>query len=268
MAMNPKELIQAGNLDEARRELVGAVKSAPADTASRTMLFQVLAYQGEWDKARRHLEIMASQSSADQGGIEACLNLVQAEAERHEVWHQRQKPAFLPEAPAYSEQYEAARKKLREGAFDEARAMLRAIDQGRPPVAGSLNDQAFTGLVDTDTVLAFFLEAFVHERYVWLPLEMLRELTLAAPRTLLDLLWIPARIMTWSGLTLNCYLPVLYPESHRQADNRLKLGRMTDWIDLGGGCCQGVGQHVFQVGEEDIGLLGIRTVEFGPTNAE
>jgi type VI secretion system protein ImpE len=117
-------------------------------------------------------------------------------------------------------------------------------------------------------VLAFSLEAFVHERYVWLPLETLRELTVAAPRTLLDLLWIPALITTWSGLTLNCYLPVLYPESHREEDDRLKLGRMTDWIDLGGGCCRGIGQHVFQVGEEDISLLEIQTIAFDPTDAE
>ena len=266
--MDPKELIQAGELDKARTELIAVLKSSPADTSSRTLLFQILAYQGEWDKARRHLEIMETQSSAAGGGVNTCLNLVQAEAERRAVWQGRQKPSFLPESPAYAEPFETARKKLRDGHFEEARAVFGAIAERRPPVTGRLNGQVFKRFVDTDTALAFVLEAFVHERYVWLPFESLRELAVATPRTLLDLLWIPARITTWSGLTLNCYLPVLYPESHCQADDRLKLGRMTDWIDLGGGCCRGIGQHVFQVGEEDVGLLGIQTVEFDPTDVE
>ncbi len=266
--MDPKELIQAGKLDQARAELIGAVKSAPADTSSRTLLFQILAYQGEWDKARRHLEIIATQSSMAEGGVNAYLNLVQAEAERHAVWQCRQKPSFLPESPDYAEPFEAARTNLQDGHFEDARAAFGALAEARSPVTGRLNGQGFKRIADTDTVLSFVLEAFVHERYVWLPMESLRELEIAAPRTLLDLLWIPARITAWSGLTLNCYLPVLYPDSHLQEDDRLKLGRMTDWIELGGGCCRGVGQHVFQVDEEEMGLLEIQTLEFDPPEAE
>ena len=84
----------------------------------------------------------------------------------------------------------------------------------------------------------------------------------------MDLLWTSAQITTWDGLTLNCFLPVLYPESFRHEDDRLKRGRMTDWMDLGQGFYQGVGQHVFQVGEKEIGILEIEEAVFKPNESE
>jgi protein involved in temperature-dependent protein secretion len=48
----------------------------------------------------------------------------------------------------------------------------------------------------------------------------------------------------------------------------MKLGRSTDWVALGGGFSKGVGQHVFQVGEEDIGILEIREAVFNSFELE
>jgi type VI secretion system protein ImpE len=75
-------------------------------------------------------------------------------------------------------------------------------------------------------------------------------------------------VTTREGLTLNCFLPVLYPESFRHEDDQLKLGRMTDWTDLGPGFHQGFGQHVFQVGEDEVGILEIREAVFNSFEAE
>ncbi len=43
------------------------------------------------------------------------------------------------------------------------------------------------------------------------------------------------------------------------------MGRMTDWISLGGPFARGVGQHVFEAGGEDISLLEIRKIMFNFT---
>jgi protein involved in temperature-dependent protein secretion len=61
---------------------------------------------------------------------------------------------------------------------------------------------------------------------------------------------------------MNCYLPVLYADSFLHEDDRVKLGRLTDWTSIGGPFAKGMGQHVFQVGEEDVGILEIREVLF------
>jgi type VI secretion system protein ImpE len=70
------------------------------------------------------------------------------------------------------------------------------------------------------------------------------------------------------GLTLNCFLPVLYPDSFQHEDDRLKLGRMTDWTDLGPGFHQGFGQHVYQVGDDDVAILEIREAVFNSFEVE
>jgi len=266
--MNAKDLIKAAKLSDARGQLIEAVKSSPADLRSRTLLFQVLAYSGEWKKARHHLEIIASQDSSQEIGVQVYLNLVQAETDRLEVWQQKRRPSFLPDTPEYFERYETAWLKLVEKNFEEARAVFKELDAQGSEIAGTLNGKNFIGFKDTDSRMSYLIEAFVHELYVWLPLETLRELILPEPKTLFDLLWTSAQITTWEGLTLNCFLPTLYPESFLHEDDQVKLGRMSDWLPLGGGFFKGIGQRVFQVGEEEIGILEIREAIFNPPGLE
>ncbi len=266
--MELKELIKSGPLTQVREKLVAAIKGSPADQSSRFLLFQVMAYMGEWDKARRHLEIIAAQDPSQQAGVQVYLNLIQAETERLEVVHNKRSPDFLPESPAYLEIYKDACQKLSEGQFKAAKAGFLEIHNRRPFASGTLNATEFSGFQGTDTRLFCFLEAFVHERYILLPFEFIRELTLAPPVSFLDLLWASAQITTWEGLTLNCFLPVLYPETFLQADDRLRRGQMTDWKALGEKIYQGMGRHVFQIGEEDVGILEIQQIIFNPAAVE
>jgi len=260
--MDPRELIRKGQLEEARRQAAEEVKSSPADVAKRTLLIQILAFCGEWDKAERHLEAVSSQDPTRETGVQIYRNLIRAEKERLQVIRQHTRPSFLPEPPAYFEALAAAWQSLAQGSAEQAEALFEELGHKIPPVKGSLNGLPFEGLRDTDTALAFFIEAFVHDRYVLLPFEALRELVIPPPQTLFDLLWTPALITTWEALSLNCYLPVLYPESFRHADDRIKLGRMTDWTSLGGAFARGAGQHVLQAGPDERALLDIRAVVF------
>jgi type VI secretion system protein ImpE len=266
--MELKELIKSGELTQARSKLITAVKSSPADQGTRFLLFQVLVCMGEWDKARRHLEIIAAQDPGRQAGVQVYLDLIQAETERIEIAHTKRQPSFLPESPAYLKIYENACQNLHKGRFQAAKADFLEISNRRPSVSGTLNNKQFSEFQGTDTRLSCFLEAFVHERYLLLPFEFIRELILLPPKNFLDLLWVSAQITTWEGLTLNCFLPVLYTETFLRPDDRLRRGQMTDWIDLGEKIFQGVGQHVFQLDEEDIGILEIQQIIFNPVAVE
>ena len=260
--MNAIDLIKTGRLLEARRLLVEEVKSAPSDAGRRTLLFQVLIFFGEWAKAERHLETIAAQDPGRDAGVQTYRNLITAEKERVEVIKLNQLPSFLPETPLYFETYHTGLKKLVEKNPEEAKGLFDQTDAQRPTVSGTVNGKPFSGFCDTDTFLSPFLEAIVHDRYVWVPFESMRELAISPPKTLFDLIWAQARITTWEGLTMNCFLPVLYPDSFQHEDERIKLGRMTDWITLGGGLSKGVGQHVFQIGEEELAILEIREALF------
>ncbi len=262
--ISSKDLIKAGRLLEARKQLVEEVKASPGDMGKRTLLFQVLAFYGEWDKAERHLDMIAAQDSSRETGVQVFKNLVQAERERLEVSNLGRRPSFLPKSPVYTEKYFLAWQKLNENDVSEAEALFKEIEAERPLTSGTINGKPFTGIKDTDAFLSLFLETMVHERYVWIPFEDMRELVISAPKTLFDLLWIQARITTWEGLTLNAYLPVLYPNSSLQKDDRMKLGRMSDWAPLGGPFAKGMGQHVFEIEDEDMAILEIREVLFKP----
>lgn len=260
--MTAKELMRAGRLSEARSVLIQEVKSAPGDTGKRTLLFQVLALQGEWEKAAKHLDVVSTQDPTKAVGVQAYLNIVKAELERIKVMDGKLTPSFLPDVPAYFPKYAMYLKALREERFGEARSLLIEIDASLPVVSGTINGESFEGMSDTDAWFYPFLEAFVHDRYVWIPFDAIRELLIQEARSSFDLIWATASVTTWEGLTMNCVLPVLYPATHLHGDDQVKAGRVTDWVPLGSGLSRGVGQHVFQVGDREMAILEIREATF------
>jgi len=260
--MNAKDLIQAGRLSEARAQLTAEVKAAPSDSGKRTLLFQVLAFLGEWEKAERHLDMVAALDPRSAMGVQVYKDAINAEKERRAVMAGQRLPGFITDTPPYLGLYLTAWGKLREGNLDEATSLYRRVEKERAVVSGSMQGKKFRGFSDTDAFLSSFLEVIVHDRYAWVPFGSMAELSVDRPKKLFDLLWISARLMTWEGIDLRCYIPVLYEGSSAQEDERIRLGRMTDWLPLGGPFCKGVGQRVFQVGKDEIPILELTEVSF------
>jgi len=258
--MNSEDLLRAGKLSEARQQGIAEVKAAPGEISKRFLLFQILAFQGEWDKAEKHLDAITVQDPVRETGVQVFKNLVTAERRRQGLWQDGGVPDFLPEPPLWLQVYLDARQALAQGRTADAGEKLAGIKRELPPVSGEIQGRIFTGLQDTDSCLTFFVEAFVFEKYVWIPFSQIRELSIDSPKKLSDLLWAAARLTTWDGLTLNCRLPVLYPGSHQHPDDRVKLGRMTDWAELGDGLVRGAGQHVYAAGEDDVAILELGEV--------
>ncbi len=260
--MGPAELIKAGRLEEARGILTDEIKAKPADTAKRTLLFQVLALCGEWDKAFKHLDMISTLDTERAVAISAYKDILRAQEERRKTCLFSRLPSFLTDAPPYFETYWEACVNLAKGEQKKAWTLFNKAAGMRPELSGRLGDKEFLGIKDTDSMLAFFLEAFVHDRYVWIPFEAIREIIITKPKSLLDLIWIPASITVWEGLAANCNLPVLYPGSEFSKNPEIRLGRMTDWEDLGGNFAKALGQHVMQIGENDVPLLEITEISF------
>lgn len=265
--MDPETLLKEGRLSEARSALVASVKNKPTDAQSRSLLFQTLLFLGEWDKAQRHLDIVASQSPVPDPTVEVYANLIQAERNRSEVARKNTRPDFFPEIPTYAEAFFAVREKIAAQAYVDARNQLESILDSREPVRGTRDGIAFSGFMDTDPAFSLFIEAIEYERYLWVPIASIRELVVSPPQTLIDLIWAKGRITTWEGLTMGCFLPVIYPLSSESDDDRLRSGRLTDWKPLGDQLTQAVGQRVFQVGDQDVGILELGEITFDPDSA-
>ena len=260
--MEIKELIQSGNLKKARVHLVEDVKKRPGHIPSRTQLFQILLFYGEWDKAKTHLKVLAAQDQGVAAGCQLYEDLITAEKRRQEVYLLDKEPDFLPKQPAHARIHWKALTALKKGDVKRADQYFEQALQERPLISGTVNGEPFSGFSDTDTTLAGCLEVMEYDRYLWIPHEEIREMTIEPPRTLFDLIWAKGAITTWKGLSLNCLLPVLYPLSHRHGDDRIKMGRMTDWEGMGGTHVRGMGQHVFQVGDKELALFELNTITF------
>jgi type VI secretion system protein ImpE len=231
--MNARALFQAGRLAEAIESLGAEVRSNPLDAQRRTFLFELLCFAGEFDRAEKQLDVLAS--SGQQAGMGALLYRSAIHAER------TRRSMFL------------------EGNFPSAPAR---------PVTGTLNGRPFHSLTDADPRIGARLELFAAGQYTWLPLEHVDTVLLGPPARLRDLLWAPARVLTgpsFKGLELGeVLLPALAARSHEADDDTVRLGRATEWVRWEDGTEAPVGQKLLLVDGEEFPLLELRELKITP----
>src|SRR6185312_13428937 len=141
------------------------------------------------------------------------------------------------------------------------RALLDRAGELAERRSGTADGVPFDDIRDSDDVLGPVLEVFASSSYFWVPWEHVQFLEIAAPKSLRDLLWIPARFASFDGQIGEVYLPVLYPGSSASQDDAIRLGLKTDWLESGG-IVRGVGRKTLLVGEGARTLPDLREVHF------
>ena len=102
-----------------------------------------------------------------------------------------------------------------------------------------------------------------------MPFEHIAQLRMDAPKRLRDLLWSPIRVEPvdeMSELELGeVLLPVLAPLSSRAEDAAVRLGRVSDWIELADGEHAPLGQKLLLLDGEPFPILELRELQItGP----
>jgi type VI secretion system protein ImpE len=237
--MKAQELFQAGKLDEAVQALGAELRDNPADAKRRTFLFELLCFSGEFQRAEKQLDVLASNGQAAEMGAMLYRAALHAERIRQTIFEQKDYPASGPAPDA--------------------------------PEAGSINGKPFTFFSDADPRLGARLEVFAAGDYLWIPLADISSIELQAPKRLRDLLWAPAIVRTgpaFKGKELGeVLLPVISPLSWKHADDEVRLGRSTEWQDDGSGNVIPIGQKMFAVDEDEVPILDIRKLEFAAAQA-
>lgn len=262
--MTAKELFETGKLSEAITQLNQDIKGNPRDARSRTFLFELLCFSGDFQRAERQLDTI-DQLSGDvkvEIGTQVYKNLLEAENSRVRFFKMGGTPKFLSKAPPYARLHLEAMTEIRENHPAQAEKLLAESETSRLKIAGQADAQPFNDLRDCDDVLAPFLEVFVQREYVWLPFESIKQIEITAPARLRDLIWIPAKVELRDTPLGEVFLPCLYSGSSDHPDDRVKLGRMTDWNALGDGCVLGAGQRMFFVDDTERPMLEIRKLDF------
>jgi type VI secretion system protein ImpE len=234
--MTARELYQAGRLGEAVQALNAELRENPADTKRRTFLFELLCFAGNYDRAEKQLEILAQDGSNAQMGALLYRGALNAERTRCELFEKG-------EFAASSEEEESA-------------------------PAGSWNGRAFSRIEDADPRIGPRLEMFAAGQYLWVRFDHIQSIEMEAPKRLRDLLWMPAMVRTgpaFRGKELGeVLLPVISPLSYREDDDRLKLGRATEWRELASGETAPVGQKMLLIDGEEAPFLELRRLELHP----
>jgi type VI secretion system protein ImpE len=253
--VNASAWFQAGQLADALAAQVQEVKSHPADHGRRLFLFELLAFAGDLDRARKQIDAVRYDDAELETAVQAYRKLLDAEQCRRRVLRDGILPQFLTPPPEHLFKRLQAIDCLRANQQAEAAALLARADEAAPPIEGTLNGKAFDGLRDGDDLFGPVLEVMAHGDYFWLPLEQVESLHLNPPRFPRDLLWLPAKLAVREGPVGDVFLPAQYPGSHELADDSIKLGRATDWIRAEGGPARGAGAKVFLVGDDAVNLL-------------
>jgi type VI secretion system protein ImpE len=268
--MTAEGLLDEGRLAEAIASVEERVATRRDNPADRALLFELLGFAGELDRAEQQLEAIERLDPRPEArlGVRAYRGVIEAERARARLFDQGQFPQFFSEpTPAVGLHLEALGL-WRAGRTAAARAVLdraSSLWRGRPGRAGG----AAVDLVrDADDLLAPVLEVVTTEGYYWVPWEHVQFLLIPPPQYLRDLLWTPARLATDHGMLGEVYLPNLYFGSHRHPDEAVRLGRVTIWDDVGSGVIRGAGQKMVFAGDQPRTLLEIGEIQFAPASDE
>jgi type VI secretion system protein ImpE len=257
-----KELLDANQLSAAISELTQDVKAHPTDTRLRTFLFEALCFQGDYQRAEKQLEVIGVQNEKAGIGIEIYRSLLQAEAARRRVFQGASRPTFLLSPPEHVNCRLDGLLHLSRGETAEAKELLSKAVTLSPKLSGKINGNPFSSFRDSDDRISSILEVFIKNTYAWIPFEQIRQLQVSQPKNFRDLLWVPATIEIENGQGGEAYVPALYSGSEEDENEQVRLGRITEWINLGEGMAGGIGQRTFIVDDKDTSILELQNVEF------
>lgn len=232
--MNPQELLRAGRLDEAIEALGAELRVEPGDAQRRIFLFELLCFAGAYQRAEKQLDVLA------QRGPDAAMG------------------TLLYRSALHAEQ-------IRQEMFVEGR-----FPSGPAPraVSGRLNGTPFKSFTDADPRIGARLEVYAAGQYTWIPFEQIASVRMKAPSRLRDLLWAPATVRTsadFKGVELGeVLIPVLAPLTWHDDNDAVRLGRVTEWRDLGDGTDAPIGQKLLLVDGEEFPMLELRELDIVP----
>jgi type VI secretion system protein ImpE len=267
--MNDAKLkLDAGDLSGAVEAALRLVKTNPTDATARTFLFELSCFAGDWDRAEKQLDVIGHQDTNAMVGSLIYRGNFKAERDRTKLFSDGLKPQFMTAVPSYVEDLLSAVNRVREGNTAEARSILDGVEDKRPAFRCSVNGEGFSDFRDYNDLTMCVFEAIHKDAYMWVPFEAVQKVEFFPPKTLRDLYWIQAKVDLTNGIGGEMFLPALYSGSWKSDNDQVRLGRMTDWRDLGDELFAGEGMKLYWMDGKDKSILDLRTIEFSHETQE
>src|SRR5688500_7651838 len=268
-SMNDAKLqLDAGNLTGAVEAALRLVKTNPTNEVARTFLFELSCFSGDWDRAEKQLEVLGHQDTNAMIGSMIYRQNFKAERDRAKLFSDGLKPEFLGTEPPHIAGLFDAVNRVREGNAAEAQAAIDRVDEERPAYSCEVNGEGFSDFRDYNDLTMCVFEAIFKDNYVWLPFENVLSINFFKPKTLRDLYWIQAEVEMVNGLQGEMFFPGLYTGTWKNDNDQVRLGRMTDWREVGNEVFIGEGTKLFWMDGKDKSILDITSIKFHHSAAE
>ena len=261
--MSALEAIRAGKLQEALQSLQQEVRQYPAETKHRVFLFQLLAVQGQWERAMTQLNVAGELDSGALPMVQAYREALQCEALRHAIFAGERSPVVFGEPEPWIAQLMEALRLGAENQHAQSRQVRDEAYAAAPAIGGSIDGVRFEWISDADSRLGPMLEVLVNGRYYWVPFHRIRTLKIEAPADLRDCVWMPVHLTWANGGEAVGFVPTRYADTTKAADDALLLARKTDWFEPEQGTYWGLGQRMLATDAGDYPLMDVRLIEFG-----
>lgn len=260
--MRAEDCVRAGDLAGALRDLEERVRKTPGDGNLRVFLFQLLAVMGQWERSLTQLKVAADLDSANTTMAQTYREAIRAEVLRSEVFAGKRTPVVFGDPTEWVAWLIEALRLAGAGKHEESRALRERALESAPATRGTLNGSAFEWIADADLRLGPVLEAVMNGRYCWIPFDRIQKITIEAPADLRDFVWMPAFVTLSTGGEMATLVPARYPGSESNADDRVRLGRVTDWVEKDG-VAGGVGQRCFSTDAGEHAVMDVREMTLG-----
>lgn len=257
--LSAADYIKEGRLSDALQAMVSEVRGNEDDAGPRLSLIQLFCVMGLWDGADAQLEALKAFDKSHRAWRQKIAQALQGEKMRRDVFAGITSPVVLGQPNAWIEPLIEA---LKPASPRSQAALRRKAYEGAPEVSARIGGEDLSQLADSDSRLGPVLESIMDGKYCWIPLERIRSLEIEAPCELQHLVWAEARVTWGFGGESRFSIPTRYPGSELESDDRVRLGRLTRWEELGEGQFRGVGQRHFTADGLYLPLLDLREIEF------
>lgn len=263
------QLLAGGSLNETLARVESQIKAAPADADLRAAFVQLLCLAGNWTRAQTQLKSWAALKPQAQPTVTLLDQAIRGELQRAAVFAGEGQPRLPGAAYGWAESLFAALQADIQGEQTQAQALRQAaldaaaLNPGSALEQGSEQAQLFDWLIDGDARLGPICELLVNGSYFWVPFSAIAEMRFQAPASVTDLVWRHTLVRLVDGSEQVCQVPVRYPFA-ADADDNLRLARLTDWQPLDDAQQHyiGQGQKIWLNDSAAFSLLSLETLSF------
>ncbi len=253
-------LLQAGELEEALKQLQAQVRDAPSKAELRIFLFQLLVVMGQWQRALTQLNVAGELDAAALAMVQTYREAIRCEVLRAEVFAGKRSPLLFGQPAQWAANLVEALRLSADGHYAQSSDLREKAFELAPASSGTCDGKHFDWIADADMRLGPIVEAIVNGQYYWVPFNQIQQITIEEPADLRDMVWMPAYFVWANGGESVGLIPSRYPGSETCEDGAIRLARKTEWQHYGEELYFGLGQRVLTTDKDEYSLMDIRSI--------